>query len=122
MNEIFNVKTRAEFLNKKFGTNYKQYMRCTWHGLTNATVWMVQMDGKTNSLGFKNTLTNDTTIVEEYLGNDSIKKEKFADTACGTRLAVRIVKNRQYKQYEILGFFTYDESSDKHKKHTWRKV
>ena len=45
LNEITYARTHADFLNKKFGTNYKAWMKSVYYLNDEYEVWMVRFDG-----------------------------------------------------------------------------
>lgn len=135
MSEVYFVRTRADFLNEKFGTNYKQYMRCTWkHPTDNYLVWMVFIDDERVD-DYQNGANADMTkITEKFVGEkddlDFRKKRKRFKTSAEEypiRLVVKIEKSKKpngKRQYIILGKYELSkrESGDLYEFHIWRKV
>ena len=65
-NDIFYADTHADFLNKAFGTNYRQWMKSVWKYDDNAIVWMVRFDKK-NRNGWTNRFIGENELLEENL-------------------------------------------------------
>ena len=134
MNQTYLVRTRAEFLNEKFSTNYKQYMRCTWkHPTDSYVVWMVFIDGERVD-DYCNQINDDGTIItEEFLGKEGnlgyqTKLQRFRTSADKSpiRLIVRISRaklpNNRWK-YHILGKYELSrEESDLSNYHVWKRL
>ena len=107
--EVIYAKTHAEFLNKAFGTNYKQWMKCVWNYSDDLIVWMVRFNKDVN--GWRNTFVSDSRIKEENLNKiaewdgelveDAIEKHK-------NRLVVEIVDLGKIRKYIFRGRFIYD--------------
>ena len=94
------ARTHAEFLNKTFGTNYKQWMKTTWKYSESVSVWMVRFYGEHSE--FRNRfLDGGETIHEEYVGN---QPEQFP---YGMRVVVSIEERSGYRQYQIKGLFRF---------------
>ena len=110
--------TNAEFLNKYFGTNYKQWMRCTYNVSKDTVVWMVNIDGSV-AMGWSNVLLPDGKTIEERFVWDlsrQIPPHRHID------YNYRIVVDKS-KNYKVLGFFKYDrENSDERTYRDWHKV
>ena len=116
-------KSRAEFLNSVYNTNFKQHYQAIWEKPDGKDVWMVRMDGKIHH-DWRNTRYKNT-IVEEYLGNDSVQLEKNKSVGV-VRVAVCITAfeaNQNLSSYEILGTYELDlKESDLARRRVWRKV
>lgn len=120
MSKIVYAKTHAEFLNKIYGTNYKNYMRGRWSYDYDTWVWMVRMDGAIRD-GWVNKIINENEIHEEYVwagepGYTSDRERRY-------RIAVQIIDMPGgMRVYNILGKYRYDFAESTYKKHVLKKV
>lgn len=113
------IMTNAEFLNLNFGTNYKQWMRCSWVYPQNHSIliWMVRFD-KSVSEGWQNIIEDENTIIEKYIGDLGNQLENHKSVSESYRLSVDKSQN-----YKVLGLYKYDrENSDERIYRIWRKV
>lgn len=86
--ETIKARTHAELLNKLFGTNYKQWYKCTYNlkdagikesdNLQSPTmfVWMVCLDNSKNA-GHCNKLKDNATIIEQFDKPRTCSEERF---------------------------------------------
>jgi len=113
---IFNQKTNVGLLNDVFGTNYKQWMKCTYmYG--DYQVWMISLDGKVK-LDWSNTINQEkTVIIEKLVSTDfTIEKHKIFDPTIK-----RIVfDKRKGEGFEFMGVFEIDLSKSDRNNH-WQK-
>lgn len=110
--------TNAKFLNKYFGTNYRQWMRCTYKVSKDTVVWMVNIDGSV-AKGWSNILSPDgKTITERFVWDlsEQIPTHRYLD------YNYRIVVDKS-QNYKVLGFFKYDrENSDERTCRIWHFI
>lgn len=122
MDQVYFATTNADFLNKAFHTNYKQYQKSIWYTPENVAVWMVHMDGIVRN-EWKNYLYTDR-IVEQYVGNNPVqlKKNKEIDLV---RIVVKITDSQVTHRpltFEILGIYEISLSESKLESYrVWRK-
>lgn len=112
--------TNAEFLNKNFGQNYKQWMKSGWtySYAKNILVWMVNLDGRKRD-GWINILLNDETVLERFVGEESdrLSSHEHVNTS-EKRLVVDKIQN-----HKIIGLFEYNkEKSRENYEHYWIKI
>lgn len=106
----------AEFLNNNFGTDYKDWMKCTWSYSSILKVWMVYLDGQ-KRYGWVNHISGDQ-VIEFFV--DPLEKQipphrYFAET-------YRLVVDKA-QGYKILGVYQYDvKNSRLRTKRVWVKV
>ena len=117
-------KSRAEFLNDVYHTNFKQYLRSIWTKPDGSKdVWMVRMDGKVRE-DWKNT-RYDKFIEEEYVGNDFKTLEENKSVGV-VRVAVCITDSEEdetWSRYEILGTYELDiKRSNLSRFRVWNKI
>lgn len=115
---VYIYKSHADFLNKKFGTNYKGYQRSSWEYNINTIVWMVHIDGSVHR-GWSNTVSADgNRILEDYVGDPQEQLLNHRTVVHDYRIAVDVSKN-----YKILGVYKIDRaSSDERFCRKWNKV
>ena len=115
--EVVYARTNAEFLNKRFGTNYKAWMKCGWKYDDDTIVWMVPFDGK-ERYGWRNRIVDADTVREDYVGAESLK----LDGHKYIRERRRIVVKKEEGRYTILGLYRYDsQNSDERIRRIWIK-
>lgn len=102
--ETIYANTHAEFLNEAFGTNYKQWMRCTWRFDDRHTVWMVRFNKKDG--GWKNT----------FIANNQIKEENLEAARKGDigfihkrKIVIEIADGLNGRKYIFRGVYLYNE-------------
>ena len=116
--EVVYARTNAEFLNKRFGTSYKAWMKCGWKYDDDTIVWMVPLDG-VERYGWRNRIVDSNTVREDYVGLEEFR-------LIGHRHIneyQRIVVQKEQGRYTILGLYRYDfKNSDERIRRIWVKV
>ena len=116
--EVVYARTNAEFLNKRFGTNYKGWMKCGWNYDSDTIVWMVPFDG-VERYGWRNRIVDANTVREDYVGLESLKLEGHKRI----KEHHRIVVKKDQGKYTILGLYSYDfDNSDEKIRRIWIKI
>lgn len=116
--EIVYARTNAEFLNKRFGTNYKQWMKSGWKYGDNTIVWMVYLDDIVRC-GWKNTIVDKNTVREDFVGTEQDRLPEHD----GISEPYRIIVKKGNGIFQILGLYVYDkENSINAHKHIWKKT
>lgn len=118
-------KSRAEFLNDVYRTNFKKHPQSIWTKPDGSKdVWMVRMDGEVHE-EWRNT-RYEKFIKEEYVGNDPQKLEENKKSVGVTRVAVCIVdfqNDKSISRYEILGTYELDiRQSNLSRCRIWNKI
>ena len=114
--EVVYATTNADFLNKRFGTNYKAWMKCTWPYNDNTAVWMLDFTG-VGDAGWDNRIVDANTVREEYIGFPMA----IAPIKENRRIIVK--KEKEFGRYVILGLYRYDfENSHEPHLRIWKKV
>ena len=122
MNKQYYARTHADFLNRAFGTNYKQYPRSVWKNPDGVPIWIVHNDGKIRA-GWK-TYVYDDKIIEEYVGSnpDKIKPVKKSEYV---RIVAKVIDSRVTllpMYYVIAGLYSLSiEESSVAGYRVWRK-
>lgn len=101
--DVTYARTHAEFLNKKFGTDYKGWMRCTWQ-YGEWTVWMVRFNKEDG--GWKNTFLSDNRLKEENLWNTD---ETYLRKVDKKKALFEIQEDGGQRKYIFRGKYVYDE-------------
>lgn len=104
---IVTARTHAEFLNKVFGTHYKQWMKSTWEYAKDTIVWMVRFYGEHS--GYQNRLLGDGRIIEVYTEEDwdrIMHDPRYYKHPY--RLAVSVEERLEIRQYRVLGLYKID--------------
>lgn len=117
-------KSRAEFLNEVYHTNFKQHPQSIWTKPDGSKdVWMVRMDGKVHE-DWRNT-RYEKSIKEEYVGNNPKKLEENKSVGV-TRVAVCIIASQEdetWSRYEILGTYELNiKQSNLSRLRIWNKI
>ena len=115
--EVVYARTNAEFLNKRFGTKYKAWMKCGWKYDSDTIVWMIPFDGK-ERCGWRNRIVDADTVREDYVGEKSL----MLDGHRHINEYHRIVVKKEAERFVILGLYRYDfENSDERIRRIWIK-
>lgn len=106
-NDIFYADTHADFLNKAFGTNYRQWMKSVWKYDDNAIVWMVRFDKETRD-GWRNSFINENELLEENL---ILTRKKYDGAPLREllslhRIVIAIDESGYCRRYIFKGVFT----------------
>lgn len=118
--EIVYANTNADFLNKRFGTNFKGWMKCGWDYDHDTIVWMVPFDNKVQN-GWINTIVDSNTVREDYVGLEAFKLVGHQKIDKFHRIVVK--KELDHSRYIILGLYRYDfENSKEPNLRVWKKV
>lgn len=105
------ARTHAEFLNKTFGTNYKQWMKSVWYYNSGIFVWMVRFDGDNRS-GWVNEFVDDDTIRETNVYKKSEWDRKpITNGVPNTRIVIEVVDGLYGRKYIFRGVFKTDEEN-----------
>lgn len=116
--EVVYACTHAEFLNQRFGTSYKAWMKSRWPYDADTWVWMVRFDDK-NRGGWKNRILNSDEIWEEYVGEST---PTYIGDTTKYRIVVAVLKGCQGREYHVLGKFKLDEARSTRGRHVLRRV
>ena len=115
-----NARTHAQFLNEVVGTNYKQWMKCTYPLSDYSDIWMIRLTPESvRNAGWINTLTRDGTVLEERLiaaVYPSHKRGLFART----RVVFEIVETYSGREYVFRGIFKCAECTKGY--HKWYRI
>ena len=124
MKKVIGAKTNAEFLNKIFGTNYKQWYKSVWRYSHDCLVWMVPFDEKTpagielDGL-WENVWTNEPKeVLEMYKGKGipAPPKTKY-------RIVVEKTKNDNGKRvYVIHGKYEWDRTKGDSRNRYYKRI
>lgn len=106
-NDIFYADTHADFLNKAFGTNYRQWMKSVWKYDDNAIVWMVRFDKETRD-GWRNSFINENELLEENLILTRTKYDgaPLRELLSLRRIVIAIDESGYRRRYIFKGVFT----------------
>ena len=129
--EVVYAQTNAEFLNSKFGTDFKGFYKSGFPLSSNTLVWMIKIDGTVN-LDWQNNWVKEIngkfeivtgsphnkfdTILEQYFGNDNV------DVKHEYRIVAEKDFSKPVHKYFVHGRFKLDKSASTSKTHVWRKV
>ena len=102
--EVVYARTHAEFLNIRFGTNYKAWMKSRWQYDADTWVWIVRFDGK-NRGGWVNRIVSYNEIWEQYVGWDT---PTYKGDAKKNRIVVSVLESGRGREYHVLGKFKLD--------------
>ena len=116
--EVVYARTNAEFLNKRFGTNYKAWMKSRWEYDADTWVWMVHFDKKMRK-DWRNCIVSDNEIWEEYVGKET---PTYKGDGKRFRIVVSVKDGCCGREYHILGMFKLDESKSFVGCHVLRRV
>ena len=123
-NEITYAKTHAEFLNKKFGTNYKAWMKCCYKINTEYEVWMVRFNGQKRD-SWKNFYLGD--IIKEE--NCDITRKTWEGTPLPQtlyhkKLVFEVIENdKSTRKYVFKGVYKYQiDVSNPYKTRIYKKI
>ena len=115
--EVVYARTNAEFLNKRFGTSYKAWMKCGWKYDPDTIVWMIPFDGK-KRYGWRNRIVDADTVREDYVGLESLKLDGHKRITQYHRIVVK----KEAGRFVILGLYRYDfKNSDERIRRIWIK-
>jgi hypothetical protein len=93
-------------------------MKCGWQYNSDTIVWMVPFDDKIRE-GWENTILDENTVIEEYLGRLQDKLVSHQNVFG----LYRIVVHKEKDCFTILGLYEYDkEKSNPTVRRIWRKV
>ncbi|MBE7068739.1 MAG: hypothetical protein E7381_05505 [Clostridiales bacterium] len=117
--KIIRADTNAEFLNKRFGTHYKQWYKSTWQESPNRIVWMVRFYGETG--GWINRFTDEThnRIVEKYVGKKPIELPPYSHRI---RIVVAIEERDVPRRYTIEGVYQFDAKASTLTRRYYNKI
>ena len=101
--DVTYARTHAEFLNKRFGTDYKGWMRCSWQ-YGEWTVLMVRFNKEDG--GWKNTFLSDNRFKEENLWNTD---ERYLRKVDKKKAVFEIQDDGGQRKYVFRGKYVYDE-------------
>ena len=101
--DVTYARTHAEFLNKKFGTDYKGWMRSTWQ-YGEWTVLMVRFNKEDG--GWKNIFLSDNRFKEENLWNTD---ETYLRKVDKKKALFEIQEDGGQRKYIFRGKYVYDE-------------
>lgn len=125
--EITYAKSHAEFLNKKFGTNYEGWMKCCYNINHEYEVWMIRFDGKLRD-GWKNFYNGDIIKDENIDYNRKTWSGKILPkTLYHKKLVFEIVENKRYgyteRMYVFRGVYEYQKNeSNPYKVRIYKKI
>lgn len=127
--EIVKARTHAELLNELFGTNYKQWYKCTYDikkdnnsykkgnepELPTIFVWMVCLNNTKNA-GRRNKFEDDTTIIEQFDKPMTCSEERFNHGLnIKQRLVFEKINTSNGRIYKFHGVYELaDTPNDKH--------
>lgn len=123
-NDIFYADSHADFLNKIFGTNYKQWMKAVWKYDENVIVWMVRFDKK-NRDGWRNSFIDENELVEENL---ILTRKKYDGTPLQEllnlhRIVIAVDESGYRRKYIFKGVFVLNEERENtYLKHYFIKI
>ncbi len=117
--EVVYATTNADFLNKRFGTNYKAWMQCGWNYDYDTIVWMLPFDG-VKHWGWISRIVDTNTVEERYVDSPLLKSPKHKEIDKYHRIVVK--KEKTFGRYVILGLYRYDfENSCEPNLRIWKK-
>ena len=116
--EVVYARTNAEFLNQRFGTNYRAWMKSRWEYDADTWVWMVRFDGKERA-GWINYIINANEVCEEYIGAG---EPTYMSDGKKSRIVVSVEESRGARRYRILGKFKLDEEKSTRGHHVLIKI
>lgn len=121
---LFYRRTNAELINGFFGTNYKQWMKCSYKKLPEGVanhMWFTAFNGDIHS-GWRNVLSADgNTIVEDFLGKTKPSNVEF-DPSENIRLVFDKYMDLGRRVYEFLGVFKYDKTESTSYHRVYKKI
>ena len=124
LNEITYARTHADFLNKKFGTNYKGWGKSVYYLNYEYEVWMVRFDGRLRD-GWKNTYHGDI-IKEENCRKERMEWEgmPISQTLGRKKLAFEIIEDGYGgRRYVFRGVYKYQkEDSNPYKIRVYKRI
>ena len=109
--DVIYARTHADFLNKVFGKNYRQWMKSVWNYDENTIVWMVHFDGASRS-GWKNEFINGNLIKETNVWRVDTWNGRAIDWAVYKKRIVIEVRGGDFfesRSYVFRGVFKADE-------------
>ena len=121
-NDVFHAKTHVEFLNKYFGTNYKQWMKCCYNINSTYEVWMIRFNK------FKDNWTNTyqgNIIKDENLNPNRVfwDNKPLPKTLYHKKLVFEIIDNNGSREYVFKGVYEYQQNeSDPYKIRIYKKI
>lgn len=124
LNEITYARTHADFLNKKFGTNYKAWMKSVYYLNDEYEVWMVRFDGVLRD-GWKNTYCGDIIKEENcYYERREWDGMPIPQTLGYKKLAFEIVEGRYgERKYVFRGVYKYQKDiSNPYKTRVYKRI
>ena len=124
LNEITYAKTHADFLNKKFHTNYKAWMKCSYYLNEKYEVWMIRFDGKLRD-GWKNTYNGDIIKDENcYYDRKSWDGLPIPQTLNHIKLVFEIVESGYgERKYIFRGVYKYQKDiSNPYKIRVYKRI
>ena len=112
-NDIFYADTHADFLNKAFGTNYRQWMKSVWKYDIDTIVWMVRFDKETRD-GWRNSFINENELLEENL---ILTRKKYdgaplRELLSLRRIVIAIDESGYRRKYIFKGVFVLNEERE----------
>jgi hypothetical protein len=127
--DTFLCNTHAEFLNEVFGTDYVQYMRCSYPYMDNVIVWMVRVDGKPHGAQgheFKNYYRDSSIIQEKVSKGNLFDGEPIQLDGYGVYRLVFDIVEEAYpitrRRYVFKGVYKIDSENSKYFYQIYEKV
>lgn len=122
INESVYAKTHAEFLNKKFGTNYNSWMKCVYPINAEYEVWMIRFDGKIRD-GWRNSYLGDVIKDENCEKKPTWDGMPVSQTLYRKKLVFEILDCGKDRLYIFKGVYKYSEQeSNPYQIRVYRKI
>ena len=125
-NEFVVARTHKDFLNKLLGLNLGGYMKSSRALDDTKLLWMIRLDGKVSSAGWRNYLASPDEIIEEHIGCEFDFETHHTFLSGGEPFEIRvvfdIVESGLYRKYLFRGVFLLDKEKCTSNKNVWHKI
>lgn len=119
------AKTNADFLNQLFGTDYKQYMKCTYpiSCQDDTLVFFLSFDGIKKSSGWRNFISGDCFIEKcDALDDLAIRDHACMPSFRELRVTFNKINTGSGFMFEFMGVYQTDKEKTEPTRRVWNRV